>query len=294
MGIEAMEKITQQIKMNLQASKQKNQETLQKESEREQKKTSFEENSTHMSSMDDFQEQNAGLEFSVKSRYKCQECQDTGWILIPQEHRQSLAIACECRKIELLKNEWKASGINTEMSTHKFSNFEVWNKAAERAKETAISYYHDFSDVRGKRRNSIIFCGQVGSGKSHLSIALALNFLQKKIKVVYMPYRDVITKIKQNMLDADYYSKMISKYQICEVLLIDDLFKGKVNESDLNIIFEIINYRYLNYLPIIVSSEFHIERLLNFDEGVGSRIYEMSKDYVVEIEKDMHFNYRLK
>ena len=109
-----------------------------------------------------------------------------------------------------------------------------------------------------------------------------------------MPYRDVITKIKQNMLDAEYYCKIISNYQICEVILIDDLFKGKINESDINIMFEIINYRYLNFLPIIVSSEFSIDRLLAFDEGVGSRIYEMCKDYVVEIEKDMNNNYRLK
>jgi hypothetical protein len=57
--------------------------------------------------------------------------------------------------------------------------------------------------------------------------------------------------------------------------------------------FEIINYRYLNYLPIIVSSEFSIESLLAFDEGVSSRIYEMSKDYTVEIEKDIRNNYRL-
>ena len=180
------------------------------------------------------------------------------------------------------------------MSTHKFSNFEVWNVSAERAKDTAVAYYNDFDKVRNQRRNSILFCGQVGSGKTHLSVALAINFLQKKTKVVYMPYRDVVTKIKQNMLDAEFYSKMISKYQICEVLLIDDLFKGKINESDINIVFEIINYRYLNFLPIIVSSEFSIDRLLAFDEAVGSRIYEMSKDYVVEIEKDMRNNFRLK
>ena len=180
------------------------------------------------------------------------------------------------------------------MCTHKFSNFKVWNAAAERAKDTAVAYYNDFDEVRNERRNSILFCGQVGSGKTHLSVALAINFLQKKTRVVYMPYRDVITKIKQNMLDSEYYSKMISKYQLCEVLLIDDLFKGKINESDTNIMFEIINYRYLNFLPIIVSSEFNIDRLLNFDEGVGSRIYEMAKDYVVEIEKDMNNNYRLK
>lgn len=229
-----------------------------------------------------------------KSLYKCDKCQDTGWILIKQEHTQPLAVTCECRKIEKLKNEWKSSGINTEMTTHKFSNFEVWNEATERAKDTAVAYYNDFHTVRNKRRNSILFCGQVGSGKTHLSVALAINFLQKKIKVVYMPYRDMITKIKQNMLDSEYYSKIISKYQICEVLLIDDLFKGKITESDINIVFEIINYRYLNFLPIIVSSEFNINRLLSFDEGVGSRIYEMCKDYVVEIEKDMNNNYRLK
>ena len=27
---------------------------------------------------------------------------------------QSLAVSCECRKIEKLKNEWKYSGINVE------------------------------------------------------------------------------------------------------------------------------------------------------------------------------------
>ncbi len=207
---------------------------------------------------------------------------------------QPIAISCECRKIEKLKGEWKYSGINVEHSAHTFSNFEVWNKASEIAKNTAVTYYNDFNAVKDSRRNSIIFCGQVGSGKSHLSVALALNFLKQKIKVVYMPYRDVITKLKQNMIDSEYYSKTISKYQLCEVLLIDDLFKGKINESDINIVFEIINYRYLNFLPIIVSSEFSIDRLLAFDEAVGSRIYEMCKNYVVEIDKDIHNNYRLK
>ena len=81
---------------------------------------------------------------------------------------------------------------------------------------------------------------------------------------------------------------------IIKKVFIDDLFKGKINESDINIMFEIINYRYLNYLPIIVSSEFSIDKLLGFDQGVGSRIYEMCKDYIVEVEQDIRNNYRLK
>ena len=179
------------------------------------------------------------------------------------------------------------------MINYKFSNFKVWNEASRNMKDTASLYYSDFNEIRRKRKNSILLCGQVGSGKSHLSVALALNFLKRKIKVRYMPYRDVITKIKQNMVDENQYKKLIYKYQVCDVLLIDDLFKGKVNESDVNIMFEIINYRYLNFLPIIVSSEFSIDKLLEFDEGVGSRIYEMCKDYAVEVEKKVLNNYRL-
>ena len=96
------------------------------------------------------------------------------------------------------------------------------------------------------------------------------------------------------MMDSEYYGKLISKYQSCDVLLIDDLFKGKINESDINIIFEIINYRYMNCLPIIVSTEFTVDKLLSFDEGTGSKIYEMCKSYVVEIEKKKENNYRLR
>lgn len=180
------------------------------------------------------------------------------------------------------------------MTNYKFSNFVVWNESSKIAKNTAVYYYNEFEKIVDTRKNSILFCGQVGSGKTHLSIALAINFLNKNIRVVYMPYRDIITKIKQNITDEEYYQRMISKYQTCEVLLIDDLFKGRINESDVNIIFEIINYRYLNFLPIIVSSEFTIEKLLTFDEGVGSRIYEMCKNYIVEIKKDIRNNYRLK
>jgi len=230
----------------------------------------------------------------VQVSYKCEKCRDTGWILKKQAHAQPLAISCDCRTKNKIKNQWKACGINPEMVNYKFGNFEEWNKASEKMKNTALAYFSDFDDIRETRRNSIMLCGQVGSGKSHLSIAIAINMLRSNTRVMYMPYRDVITNIKQNMIDQEYYKKSISKYQTAEVLLIDDLFKGKVNDSDINIMFEIINYRYLNYMPIIVSSEFSIDKLLEFDQGVGSRIYEMCKDYIVEVEQDIRNNYRLK
>jgi DNA replication protein DnaC len=225
--------------------------------------------------------------------YKCEVCRDTGFIFKEVEGSQTLMKRCACQEMEIAKAQWKAAGINPEKSNQTFTNFQVWNKSSEIAKKTAMAYYKTFEEVKSSRRNSIMFCGQVGSGKTHLSIALALNFIKKGIKVVYMPYRDIITALKQNMLDEEFYKKQISKYQTAEVLLIDDLYKGKINESDINIMFEIINYRYLNQLPMIISSEFTTEKMLNFDEAIGSRIYETCKDYIVQIEGKEN-NYRLK
>lgn len=201
---------------------------------------------------------------------------------------------CDCVKEEKLKNQWKTAGINLENRYQTFKNFRVWNDASRMAKDVAIAYFNDFDKVRSERHNSILLCGQVGSGKTHLAIALAMNFINRKVRVVYMPYRDVVTSLKQCILDDEVYKRSLSKFQTCEVLLIDDLYKGKISKSDVNIMFEIVNYRYLNHLPIIVSSEFNIEMILSFDEAIGSRIYEMCKGYIVEVPKDKENNFRLK
>lgn len=214
-------------------------------------------------------------------------------IIIPQPNRQPLMQECECRTKEKVKMLWSSSGINTEDLDKSFSNFEEWNDKSKEMKIKGTLYFKNYKDIKNNRRNSILLCGNPGSGKTHIALALANNFLKKNIKVVYMPYRDIITKLKQNMIDEEYYKKILSKYQTCEIVLIDDLFKGKINETDINIMFELVNYRYLNHLPMIISTEFTIDRLLSFDEAIGSRIYEMSKDYIVEIEGTSN-NYRLR
>jgi DNA replication protein DnaC len=226
--------------------------------------------------------------------YKCSQCRDTGWILIEQKDSAPLAISCQCRERDKIKNQWKAAGINPENSTLTFANFEIWNEHSRKINDTATAYFESYESIKRNRENSIMFCGQVGSGKTHICLALAFNFLKENIKVVYMPYRNVITNIKLNMRDVEYYKKTISKFQICDILLIDDLFKGKINESDINIMHEILNYRYDNHLPIIVSTEFTAEMLLSFDEGLGSKICHMCEFFTVEIEKDRRNNYRLR
>jgi len=189
---------------------------------------------------------------------------------------------------------WEQSGISVNDIDKTFKNFEAWNREIRDMKDKVTSYLMQFDNIKNDRNNSILLSGKSGCGKTHLSLALANNLLKKKeVAVVYMPYRDVITSLKQNMTDEEYYKKTLTKYQKAEVLLIDDLLKGGTTKSDVNIMFELINYRYLNRLPMIISTEFDQRKLLDFDEAIGSRIYEMSKGYVVEIKGEGN-NYRLR
>lgn len=76
------------------------------------------------------------------------------------------------------------------------------------------------------------------------------------------------------------------------MLYIDDLFKGKITEADINLVFEILNYRYNNNFKTIISSEYMLTELLKIDEAISSRILEKSRGYHLDIKRENGRNYR--
>ncbi len=236
---------------------------------------------------------------STKDNYDCELCQDKEWIL---NHETNSARECKCREAKQYQRILDSSGISEAFQKKNFGNFNPINETVKSIKDMAMKYVMDFKEIKENENNSIAFLGQVGSGKTHLSIAIANNLMKQNIGVRYMQYREDIMKIKQSAVDEIAYNREINKYKTASVLLVDDLYKGAVsknrmgyevaNEADLRAMFEIINYRYLKKLPIIVSSEFTTDRLLSFDEAIGSRIIQMCKGRIVEL-KGQELNYRL-
>jgi DNA replication protein DnaC len=226
--------------------------------------------------------------------FECEICSDTEFILVPDENGNEVARPCECRTKKLAKRQFRLSGISDEYQKKGFKDFEDRGlPQLVAAKANALKYYQDFLQIEGDRQNSIILCGQVGCGKTHLGMAICNNLLaQNNVGVVYMAYRNVVTKIKQYMTDELNYSREIGKYMNARLLYIDDMLKGKVTESDVNIMYEIINYRYMNNLPIVISTEKTPDEIIEFDEATGSRILEMCKKNMVYLT-GKELNYRL-
>lgn len=123
-------------------------------------------------------------------------------------------------------------------------------------------------------------------------MATANKLLSDGIEVVYFPWVEGCADLKS---DFDTLSDKIHRLQTVEVLYIDDLFKGRQKPTDFQLeqIFSIINYRYLNRLPIMISSEWSIARMCDFDEATGSRINKMCREYKVMLDEE-GLNYRLR
>lgn len=226
--------------------------------------------------------------FKIESKYKCEKCRDLTFII-----KDDYAYECECRVLRQAENILKNSGISEAFRKKTFENFNYSiNLHTVHAFTKASEYVNDFEDIKEERCNSIMFIGAVGSGKTHLSLAIANDLMDKHIGVIYMPYREAITNIKQCIMDQENYNRVMNRYKRAKVLLIDDLFKGAITNSDINIMFEIINYRYFNHKPVIISSEKNAKELLNIDEAIGSRVIEMSGNYLVDIA-GKNLNYRI-
>ena len=223
-----------------------------------------------------------------ESHYKCNKCRDLTFII-----NDGVATPCECRAVKEAKDILRKSGISEEFRNKNFENFKTINDSQSiNAYNKAREYSNNFHIIKDSTQNSIMFMGQPGSGKTHLSLSIANVLMDNGVGVVYMGYRDVITQIKQNIMDEVYYNKVMNRYKNAKVLLIDDLFKGSISKSDINIMFEIVNYRYFNNLPMIMSTEKGGKELIEIDEAIGSRILEMAKDYNMEL-KGGKLNYRI-
>lgn len=231
--------------------------------------------------------------------YHCNVCRNKGYIIKLVEYEDGsfhqVCTDCKCAEVRNSIMRMKRSGLKDIIKDYTFDKFqddEPWQKSI---KSAAMEY--------AKNPEGWFFLGgQSGAGKTHLCTAICREFLLSGRRVRYMLWRDDIVKIKGAVTDSEEYSKMIDEFKRVDVLYIDDLFKtGKAvdnsaqrpTNADINVAFEIINYRYNNPgLLTIISSELSEDELLDIDEAIGGRIYELAKSITIGKSRDR--NYRIK
>lgn len=222
--------------------------------------------------------------------YDCVLCQNKGVIYYDEENDGIYVVPCTCMQIRKALKRIRDAGLEKLVDKCTFENFSM-EKPFQKAMVQLAKQYLNNGGI------GFFVGGQSGCGKTHICTAITGQLIYRGSNAVYMQWRDDSVRLKQYANDPQY-EYMIQKYKSCSVLYIDDLFKTQARKSptqaDINLFFEIINQRYLRQERTIISSEWTLEQILDFDEACGSRIAEMCADYIISISPDRAKNFRLR
>ncbi|MFB9827775.1 ATP-binding protein [Lederbergia wuyishanensis] len=221
---------------------------------------------------------------------------DQGW-----EWRDTFSRQCKCVEQDRLKKIMKSSDITEEFKKLSFQNFRTEGKpqVIKDSYECAVEYFQEYEAIKDSRHNSIALLGQPGAGKTHLLTAIANNLINRlHVPVLYFPYVEGFTDLRD---DFDKLEEKLDRMKKIDVLFVDDLFKptgkerkARASEWQIEQMYAVINHRYLNHMPIMVSSELDIDEIEQIDEALGTRIRQMCQDFMVLIKGDRKLlNHRL-
>jgi len=222
----------------------------------------------------------------------CPICKNKGYVMILDEEYTALK-KCECLETRNSKKLIEKSGLKQLIQEYTFEKFiaqETWQRVI---KEKALAFVQDTDS------HWFFIGGQVGAGKTHICTAIVNELMQQGHEALYMLWRDEIMRLKANVMEGSEYAQTIHAFKTKKVLYIDDLFKSERGKqpttSDINIAFEILNARYNNpELITILSSEKILKEILGIDEAIGSRIFQRSGSYILELNKNPKMNMRLR
>ena len=232
--------------------------------------------------------------------YDCPLCMNRGDTLeLVERNGAFYEVAHECRCMTIRRSIWrmKSSGLEKSIKEYTFKRFNIGESWQQMMYDMAGRYISE-----GVKDGRWLFLGgQPGCGKTHICTAIAGRLLYER-PLLYVVWPQISKKLKALVTEADEYALEIGKVETIDVLYIDDLFKPVSGDNgeklpptpaDVKLAFEIINYRYINKLPTIISCEWQIGELADIDEATGSRIAERSRDYCMSIGRDKARNYRL-
>ena len=221
----------------------------------------------------------------------CRKCKNRGHISVVKNDELVWQM-CSCMRARKSLERIEKSGLKTAIEELRFDNFLTTEKWQESMLNTAKSY------VENGEKKWLFLGGNSGSGKTHLCTAVCGELLKREKAVRYMMWRDESAKLKAVVNDSAEYSRLIGELKEIEVLYIDDFLKVQRGQqptpADINLAFEILNYRYSNKLQTIISSEKTLDDILSLDDAVGGRIYELAKGFGMSIAYDKNKNFRLR
>ena len=221
--------------------------------------------------------------YIIKNWYKYQSIDKYEKILEQNRARQKNLEIRKKKKVKLHKRQLNST----------FENYKITNKN-KKAYENVKKYVEKL--IKGTTNKGLFTTGAYGVGKTYLASCIANEIIKNGKSVIFGTLIQLLDFIRDSYSDSEVSDKdYLNLYSSVDLLVIDDLGKEKPIEWVLEKLFLIVNNRYNNYLPIVITINYNrnqlrerlcINKNYSIVDSIISRLYEMCGG--IEIKDDDH------
>jgi DNA replication protein DnaC len=156
------------------------------------------------------------------------------------------------------------------------SNYVAECQKSKRALAVASNYAENFSEAL-RTGSSLIFCGDVGTGKTHLAVGIAHEVMAAGCSAVFTSVIRAVRSVKETYSRSSQITEAeaIANLVLPDLLILDEVGAQFGSDTEKLILFEIINGRYESMRPTIVISNLAVPAL---EEFLGTRSFDRLRE----------------
>lgn len=196
----------------------------------------------------------------------CPECNDTGYVG---------SNLCKCVLKRAKELSFASLSAKMPIEESRFDNFSLdyYTDESKTAMKKIFEFVKAYAENLSITSESLLFFGNTGLGKTHLSLAVASAALEKGMGVVYSPVQNLIQKLEKEHFSYNSDTPVLDDVLECDLLILDDLGTEFSTAYSQSLIYNIINTRLLTAKPTIISTNLSLEELAEkYNNRVASRI----------------------
>jgi DNA replication protein DnaC len=201
----------------------------------------------------------------------CPACEDSGFVTrIRKEDKRQVAARCDCADLRRRVRAYNSAEILSELGSCTFDSFKpAQNHPSQRQAQMLLRKW-----ARGFKPGDKgwLIHGPVGVGKTHLiCAALAILALEKGVFPRFIEFSNLLRRL-QAAFGSNKGDDLLQSLGSCELLVIDELGKGRNTPWETDVIDSLISSRYNTGKTTLFTSNYPPEGPDSLMERLGERI----------------------
>lgn len=212
---------------------------------------------------------------------KCKNCDGIGYTFELDDLGRELAAECSCQELKQRITLFNNSQIPSQFYDVTFDNFDVsGNPSLKSALDTAKFSFKNYNNGSWK---GLLFMGGVGVGKTRLVSTMLREYtLKYGIPALFREFSSLLSEIKTGYDQGMSEAGVLEKINNIEILVIDELGKGRKSDWEINLLDTIISNRYNMRKTTIFTTNYTDKKATTYVEPI---LLKTGKNRTEEIEK---------